>query len=260
MISSNIHMEYLKPEYWTNLGNILSFLNPEKQILHILRSDADTMKGVTSDHKKVALEEFINSDQLDIQGLFLKYEKLEEIRVYTMPGLKSFYKNVQDPSIYQMDIDDYLIYMYQLQETTEGIQIYTRKNEIRCYLEYLKLLINQNKKDGAFLLWLTNNGKPFFNCILEFEAGKLVRLTTSDRYQESYNDYDQVCAKLNTEYPNSATCLTMDVKEFQIKLDQFYQNQNQNKVNSIFLALHCFIKVVMLLISVLHNETVSEQN
>jgi hypothetical protein len=227
MISSNIQVEYLKPEYWTNLGYILSCLNPEKQILHILRYHIDKMRGVTSDHKILALEEFINSDQLNIQGIFLKYEEIKEIRVYTLQGLADFYKKVQDPFVYKMDIDHYLIYMYQLQENTDGIRIYTREHEKRCYMEYLELLINRNKKDGVFLIWLTNHGEPFFNCILEFELGNLVRLTTSDRYQEAYNDYDQVSAKLNTEFPGLAYCIKMDVNEFQMKLAQFYHKQTK---------------------------------
>ncbi|MGB4658712.1 MAG: hypothetical protein WBI07_06010 [Mobilitalea sp.] len=229
MISSNIHMDYLKPEYWTNLGNILSCLNPKKQILHILKDNADKIRGVTSDHKILALEEFLNSDQLNIQGIFEEYEEIEEIRVYTMLGLKNYYKKVQDPFVYQMDIDNYLIYMYQLQENTDGIQIYTRKKEKRCYLEYFKIWIDQNKKDGAFLFWLTKQGEPFFNCILEVKSGDLVRLTTSDRYQEAYNDYDQVSAKLNTEFPGLAYCFKMDVNEFKRKLTQFYHNQTKSE-------------------------------
>jgi hypothetical protein len=216
-------MDYLEPETWTYLGVILSYLNPNKQILHILKSDTEKFKGVTSDHKKIALDEFISSDALDVQKIFLKYETIEEIRVYTLKGLESYYTKVQDPSVYHMDIDDYLIYLYQIQEQTEGIQIYTRTNKSRCYLEYLKLLINQDVEEGVFLLWLTNGGKLYFNCILEYKGGKLVRLTTADRYHEINCDYNEVCLRLKLEYPNSTQCVNMELKELEEKINEFYQ-------------------------------------
>ncbi|MDF2945050.1 MAG: hypothetical protein K0S01_3908 [Herbinix sp.] len=225
MVNSSILVDHLKPENWTNLGIILSILKPEEQVLHILKTDADKMKGITSDHKKITLEEFVTLGQLNVPGIFSKYEKLEEIRVYTMQGLIDYYKKVQDPSIYQMDIDDYLIYMYQLQEEIEGIQIYNRTNKKRCYMEYMQLLVNRNVEDGAFLLWLTKDQELFFDCIMVFQSGKLVQLTTTDRYQEAYQDYDQVCVLLKKEYPNWAKCVKMDMIEFQSKIADLYHNE-----------------------------------
>ena len=225
MINSNILIDHLKPENWTNLGIILSFLRPEEQVLHILKTDTDKMKAVNSDHKKVELEEFITLGQLNVQGIFSKYEKLEEIRVYTLQGLIDYYKKVQEPSIYHMDIDDYLIYMYQMQEEIDGIQIYNRRNKRRCYMEYMQLLVNRNKEDGAILLWLTKDQELFFNCIMIFQNDELVKLTTTDRYQEEYHDYDKVCSLLNMEYPNMVKCVKMDVIEFQMKTAEIYHNQ-----------------------------------
>jgi hypothetical protein len=224
MISSNIHMDYLMPETWTNLGVILSFLNPQYRILHILKTEAGKYKGITSDHEKIILEEMIYSDQPDIQGIFLKYDSINEIRVYTLAGLESYYRKVQDSSVYRMDIDDYLIYLYQTLEQTEGIQIYTRTINKRCYLEGLKLLINPNAEQGAFLLWLTDHGKLYFNCILEYKEGMLVRITTTDRYQEAYNSYEEVCSRLKLEYPNSMQCVNMELKEFAEKINILYEN------------------------------------
>lgn len=225
MINSNILIGHLKPENWTNLGIILSYLRPEEQVLHILKSDTDNMKGVNSNHKKVELEEFITLGELDVLGIFLKYEKLEEIRVYTMQGLIDYYRKVQDSSIYHMDIDDYLIYMYQLQEEIDGIQIYNRRNKRRCYMEYMQLLVNWNKEDGVILLWLTKDQELFFNCIMIFQTGKLVQLITTDRYQEVYQDYDQVCSLLKMEYPNMVKCVKMDMIEFQMKLTDIYHSE-----------------------------------
>lgn len=217
MIDCNIVVEYLNPETWTNLGIVFSHLKPKKQILHVLKTTSNRMKGVTSDHKLIALDDFISSELLDIQGIFTKNKEIEEIRVYTRKGLIDYYKKVQDSSIYKMDIDDYLIYLYQMQEQVEGIQIFTRTNKKRCYLEYMQRLINRNISDGAFMLWLTNGQELFFNCIMEFRLGKLVRLSTSDRYHEVCKDYDQVCNLLKKEFHNSANYVTMDVKEFQVK-------------------------------------------
>lgn len=221
MISSEIHMDYLKPELWTNLGTVLSYLNPGRQILHILKTEKGKYKGVTSENKEILLEKSINFDQPDIIKIFSDNEEIDEIRIYTLDGLKNYYKKVQDPCIYQMDIDDYLIYLYEMLEHTEGISVYTRKDKVKYYLEYLKVLIDQNKKNGAFLLWLTKREKLYFNCILEYKKGKLIRLTTSDRYKEAYDDYKEVCFQLKSEYPDSTQCVTMEIKEFAEKCKVF---------------------------------------
>ncbi|SHO50488.1 hypothetical protein [Anaerocolumna xylanovorans] len=225
MISSRIHMDYLQPETWTHLGVILSCLNPEKEVLHILKTDTGKFRGITSHQQRIAPEEFLSSGEPEPQKIFSKYGEIEEIRVYTLPGLESYYTKVQDSSVYSMDIDDYLIYLYQMQEQTEGIQIYTRRNKTRCYLEYLKQLIDQNVKDGAFLLWLTNHGELYFNCILEYKGGKLVRLTTSDRYPDAYCDYDEVCLRLKSEYPGSVQCVTIELREFAERIEGFFRKQ-----------------------------------
>ena len=227
MISSKIHMEYLKPEYWTNLGIVLSCLNPDKEILHILKMDTGKFKGVTSGHKKMALDEFILSGRIDIEKIFSEYEKIEEIRVYTLEGLQRFYTKVQESSVYQMDIDEYMNYLYQMQEKTEGIQVYSRSGNNRYYMEYLKFLLSPGEETKAFVLWLTRNGKPYFNCILEFRKGKMVRITTSDRYPDVYGNYSEVCLRVKTEYPNSTKCVTMDIKDFERKMKDFYQQQKQ---------------------------------
>ena len=227
MISSNIHMDYLKPETWTNLGVILSSLIPTNRILHILKLETGKWKGVTSDHEKIALEGMISFDQPDIEGIFSKYSSIEEIRVYTLQGLERYYQKVQDYSVYQMDIDEYLIYLYQMLEQTEGIQVYSRVNKKRCYLEYLNLLINKNNEEGAFLLWLTKHGELYFNCILEYKEGKLIRLTTSDRYWEYYHNYEEVCLQLKLEYPNTTQCVTMELNEFAERIDELYQHRQE---------------------------------
>ncbi len=226
MISSKIHMDYLQPENWTHLGVVLSCLNPEKEVLHILKTDTGIFKGITSRHQSIAPEEFLSSGEPEPQKIFSKYGQIDEIRVYTLPGLECYYTKVQDPSVYSMDIDDYLSYLYRMQEETEGIQIYTRRNGTRCYLDYLKRLINPNAENGAFLLWLTNQGELYFNCILEYQGGKLVRMTTSDRYPDIYNNYDELCLRLKSEYPDSMQCVTMELREFAERVEGFLQEQS----------------------------------
>ena len=226
MISSRIHMDYLQPETWTHLGVILSCLNPEKEVLHILETNTGKFKGITSRHQRIALEEFLRSGEPELQKIFSRYGQIDEIRVYTLPGLERYYTKVQDPSVYSMDIDDYLSYLYRMQEQTEGIQIYTRGNKAKCYLEYLKHLIDPKAENGAFLLWLTNQGELYFNCILEYQGGKLVRLTTSDRYPDAYRNYDEVCCRLKSEYPDSVQCVTMELQEFAERIEEFFQKQS----------------------------------
>ncbi len=219
MISSKIHMGHLNPSQWTNLGAVLSCLPLEREVLHILNTGSGGYQGITSRHVRLGLEEFIYENEIQIEEILLRYDTIEEIRIYTLAGLARYYKNVQERSIYQLDIDTYMSYVYRLQEETEGIKIYCRNDRKRCYLEYLKDLVEPVMAGGALLLWITREGTHYFDCILEFRNGDMVSITTSDRYEKVSLDYSEVCTRLREEYPMNLRNITMEFHEFKQKMN-----------------------------------------
>lgn len=224
MIDGGLIVEYLKPELWTNLGVVIAPLVKRGKILHILHTAEGKFKGVVSDHQSISLEHFVNQNGLNIQNIFEKYCDIIEIRIYTIPGLVSYYRESQKHQVYMQDIDEYLISLYHTQENSEGIQIYKRNgNEQRCYLAFLKSLLENENEDTVIFLWLTNKDKLFFNCILEFSCGRLKCISTSDRYAGAEEKYEVIGSLIHKEYG----CRVVPVK---MELDEYISRFNNNRI------------------------------
>ena len=95
------------------------------------------------------------------------------------------------------DIDDYLEYQYRALEETDGIQVIRRSDFPRHIFQPLKKWIQE---DGTYLLWVTNQGKLYFNCILVVRENKIKILTTSGRYGDDWEDLEKVKKNLEKEF------------------------------------------------------------
>ncbi len=217
MIDSRIKIEFLKPEIWTRLGTVLAPLINTGRVLHILNKGAGVYKAQTSDHQNFSLEAYVKGQVINIEDIFVEFSDIIEIRVYTPEGLRSYYNEIQRAAAYQQDIDDYFIGLYHAQEDTDGIRIYKRNSQAhRCYMERLKALLNSNcESDKAVVfVWLTDNDKLYFNCILVFKEGKLTVLSTSDRYPEAHEDYEVIYGLIKKEYSCSVIPVRLEFNDY----------------------------------------------
>ena len=221
MIDSELAVEYLKPEIWTNLGAVINPLIHRGKILHILSGGDGKMKGATSDHRDFPVGRFINRNVLNIQSIFEKFSDIIEIRVYTLPGLVSYYRKIQERKVYNKDMDDYLIDLYNIQENTEGIRIYKRnRSKNRCYMETIKSFLSDEVENGVVFVWLTDRDKLFFNCILEFSSGKLKGISTSDRYPGAEERYEVIYSLIRKEYQCRIIPIHMELDEFKRRVKE----------------------------------------
>ncbi len=224
MIDSRIKIEYLEPEIWTRLGTVLAPLINTGRVLHILNKGAGVYKAQTSDHENFPVEAYAKGQALNIEGIFVEFSDIIEIRVYTPEGLISYYNEIQSAAAYQQDIDDYFIGLYHAQEDRDGIRIYKRNSQAhRCYMERLKALINMSicESDKAVVfVWLTENDKLYFNCILVFMKGKLTVLSTSDRYPEAHEDYEAIYGLIKKEYSCSIIPVRLELGEYLQKAEE----------------------------------------
>lgn len=203
MFAENIKVEYLKPELWTNLGKILHLFRPEEKVLHVIKS-GKTYRGVTSKGEAVQVDEFFR-DNTDF----------DEIRYYTLEGLEHFYEKIQDRNVYNYDIEEYMKFLYKVQENTEGIEIIRRHpHKNRWYMERFEEILKEREREVIFI-WITDNDKLFFNCILEVQHARIIGLSTSDRYHEHYSDYETVCERMKKEYNCPVRYVKMEYREIE---------------------------------------------
>ena len=88
-------------------------------------------------------------------------------------------------------------YQYRALEETDGIQVIRRSDFPRHIFQPLKKWIQE---DGTYLLWVTNQGKLYFNCILVVRENKIKILTTSGRYGDDWEDLEKVKKNLEKEF------------------------------------------------------------
>lgn len=223
MIDSSIKIEFLKPEIWTNLGTVLAPLINTGKILHILDKGSGVYKALTSDHQNFSLEAYVKGQVLSIDDIFVEFSDIIEIRVYTPEGLINYYSEIQKATVYQQDIDDYFIGLYNAQEDGDGIKIYKRNSQtMRCYMERLKTCLKGEIDNAVVFVWLTDNDKLYFNCILEFLEGKLTCLSTSDRYPDADENYESIYGMIKKEYDCKIIPVRMELKDYLQKAKEIW--------------------------------------
>lgn len=221
MIDGGVIVEYLKPEIWTNLGVVIAPLTGSGKVLHILQMEDGSCKGVLSGRQFMELDSFIDGNGLNTRLIFEKYCDIIEIRVYTIPGLVSYYREIQKQPVYIQDIDEYLIGLYHAQQNSEGIQVYKRNpNAPGCSIELLKALFERHigQQSAVVFVWLTDRNKLFFNSILEFSAGKLKRISTSDRYEGAEEKYEVIMERIREEFRCTVVPVRMELDEYTAKV------------------------------------------
>lgn len=205
MLDENLIVEDLEPRIWTHLQEVLDVLLPPAQILHILYKE-DSVRGVTENGKPL---EVTSEDVTNIERLWQRYPRIDEIRIYRDESLDIYDRILQEDKVYGMDIDEYLEFQYEKLKEIEGIQIYERPPRKKHIFSLLKEWIDG---DGCYLLWVSREGILFFNCILLVEEGRIVRLTTSGRYPEMMNDLERVRKCAEKEFCMPVYCATMEYK------------------------------------------------
>lgn len=178
MINKEVLVEYLDPGRWTHLGEVLHCLGTQGRILHILTENGDET-GVWEDGSPAVLFNKEENTEQGISALWNQYPVMEEIRVYTLEGLKRYYNKVQSQECWCVDTDDYVKLLYRELEHTEGIRVYRRHKGSRL-LE--RLTERLSAIEGAALLWVTKDDGVYFDLIAEVREGSLIRISTSDRY------------------------------------------------------------------------------
>lgn len=217
MIDHGIKIEFLDPELWTHLGEIIQPFAIQPMVLHVLEKEGGSYRAVCSGHKNFDICHYLEGGEVDTERIFRDFCDMMEIRVYTLDGLRTCYRKIQQSDIYDKDIDEAMSDIYREFGRTEGIAIISRRErENLWYLDKLKRILGEIKNDSIFLLWITNDKKLYFNCILEMKSGKLVRISTSDRYG-TVKDFDKVCELIENEFELKPYTVCMELAVYRAR-------------------------------------------
>ncbi len=223
MIDAGVIVEYLKPEIWTNLGVVVAPLTGSGKVLHILQMEDGSCKAICSGRQFLDQDCSIDGNGVNVNLIFEKYCDIIEIRVYTISGLMSYYREIQKQPVYKREIDEYLISLYRSQENSEGIKVYKRNpNAPRCRLEILAALFDRqvSQESVVVFVWLTDRNKLFFNSILEFSGRRLKRISTSDRYEEAEEKYEVIMERIREEFRCMVVPVRMELDEYIARVKQ----------------------------------------
>lgn len=226
MIDSRLAVEYLKPELWKNLGEVIAPLMNRGRILHVLKSSEGEYTAYDSKHKRFSMRPFIDNEGINADKIWKEHCDIIEIRCYTFYGLNHYYEKIQERDVYSQDIDDYLGSLYRIQENTDGITIYIRDSETpkkRNYMECMKALPAFEGDDVVVLVWLTKQNVLFFNCILKISSGKLLGISTYDRYGDCEENYETVYSLVQKEYQCNIIAVKMEFDEYVRKASQIFR-------------------------------------
>lgn len=226
MIDGGLKVEYLDPELWTHLGEILRPLSGQGQVLHVRRLASGLYRAVKCSRGSGAvcvsdsgcpfldLSQYMEGEELNTERIFRDFYDIMEIRIYTLEGLRQCCAESQKAELYQLDIDEAVSEIYSIFESTAGVAVVRRKEKgERWYFERLRRLLGDKDGDHAYLLWITNGGALYFNCILEMKKGRLAGISTSDRYGGE-RDYNKVLALMEKEYRRKPEVLCMELSEY----------------------------------------------
>jgi hypothetical protein len=89
-------------------------------------------------------------------------------------------------------------------------------------MERLKACLKGEIDNAVVFIWLTDNDKLYFNCILEFMKGKLTRLSTSDRYPDADEDYESIYGMIKKEYSCKIIPVRMELKDYLQKAKEIW--------------------------------------
>ena len=226
MIDSGLKVEYLDPELWTHLGEILQPLSGQGQVLHVRRLSSGLYRAVKCSRGTAAvceseagcpfldLSQYMEGEELNTERIFRDFYDIMEIRIYTLEGLRQCYAESQKAELYRLDIDEAISKIYGIFGHTAGMTAVRRKETgERWYFESLRRLLGDKDGDHVYLLWITDNRTLYFNCILEMKRGRLVGISTSDRYGGE-RDYDKIQGLIEKEYRMKPEVFCMELSEY----------------------------------------------
>lgn len=204
MLDANLITEDLEPEIWMNLQKVLDKLLPPPKILHVLVKETG-IRAVSDGGEEISVDPNILEKREKMLEVF---PWADEIRVYTIEGVRVYDQELQKPENFQMDMDEYLEKMYKSLKHIDGISVYERTPAREKHI--FSILKRWIKEDGCYLFWVTKEEKLFFNCILQVTGGRILRLTTSARYPDSMYDLTRTEKELKKEFGLPVSRVIMD--------------------------------------------------
>lgn len=203
MIDRNLVVEYLEPVLWGRLCKILEILEPAREVAHVL---------IEEDGYRAFFRGKLYAQKGKTEAMEDRFPDADEIRIYTRETLDGFFRAVQGEERYDLDIDVYLRSMYE--ELTMRIPILSRRKRQGNLWRILEAF---SRADRVYNIGILQGTDLYFQCILEFRAGKLIRISTSDRYGQDVFDWEKICENVKKEFQEEAVPIRITLERLQEK-------------------------------------------
>ena len=203
MIDRNLVVEYLEPVLWGRLFKILEILEPAREVAHVL---------IEEDGYRAFFRGKLFAQGGRAESMEDKFPDADEIRIYTRETIDGFFRAVQGRERFDLDIDAYLQSLYE--ELAVRIPILSRRKRQGNLWRILEAL---SRADRVYNIGILQGTDLYFQCILEFRAGKLIRISTSDRYGQDVFDWEKICENVKKEFQEEAVPIMITLERLQEK-------------------------------------------
>lgn len=212
MIDEQIRVEFLSPERWNRLSEVIGRIRPPRHILYAL-SGAECSAAYNIEGRMVELDPWRMRDgSLDGNGLLLAHLEADELQVWPAAGVAEWYAGVNLACTPQTDSEEYL---HILRETP--CRRFVQKHLPVRQPSWRELLPSPDE-DGAQLKLIFREEYLYFDVLLLWRGQRLTLLTSLDRYPtgawdatRSTWDFQAVCDMIKAEF---AVPVTVDVLDW----------------------------------------------
>lgn len=201
MIDEQIRVEFLSPERWNHLNEVIERLRPPRRILYALEG-LQHCAAYAPDGQKIALAPWYLADgSLDGDGLLTAHPEIDELQLWRTAEVEAWYARVNRACTAQTGIEAYL-------QTLRAVPCrrFVRRGQPACQPSWHALL-PPPKQDCVQLKLIFREALLYFDALLLWQDRRLTLLSSLDRYPAGVCDlprnawdFAAVCDMIKAEF------------------------------------------------------------
>jgi len=178
MFDKNVKVEYLAPQRWRHLGEVIERVNPRRRVLYALEKDGRAETAWAEDGSCVALSPFWTRDGgLDDMALFTRFPAYDELQLWPAEQVEPWYRAMNLTCAPDTDIGQYLLTL----GASKPCRRYLRNGSPAGIERWMELLCPPGKECVRAYL-VMREGELYFDVLLHWRESRIATLSTLDRY------------------------------------------------------------------------------
>jgi len=202
MIEEQIRVEYLSPERWGRLGEVIQTIRPPRRILYALQGETCERKAYDVSGYAVDLTPWQQKDgRLDGDGLLLAHPEVDELQLWPKDAVPQWYTQVNLACEPNTTIGEYL----------QTLRVLPCRRFVRQGLPAQqpdwRELLPAPQGDCVQAKLMFQGKQLYFDALLLWQGGVLKLLTSLDRYPAALWqpvadpwDFEAICDMIKAEF------------------------------------------------------------